>query len=111
MIENEKNKEGNLTQIKQAINKPIKGAIENKMTLDVKGKIFCFKKNLKASNKVCTNPIKEILFGPTRLWNKLIILRSNKIKNATDKNINKQWITHLANRNNIKHKECAKTHI
>ena len=67
LTEKTKNNEGKLNQIKHAINKPIRGARENKTKLDVKGKIFCFKKNLNASNKVCTNPIKETLFGPTRL--------------------------------------------
>ncbi len=61
------------------------------------GEIFCFKKNLNASNKGCRNPIKETLLGPKRLWKSPIVLRSNKVKKATVRAIKIQWISQQIN--------------
>jgi hypothetical protein len=55
-----------------------------------KGIIFCLVSSLNASSKGCTNPTKETLLGPTRLWNKPITFRSNKVKKATERRISRQ---------------------
>ena len=54
------------------------------------GVIDCFDNSLNASRRGCNNPMKETLLGPNRLWNKPITLRSNKVKNATESNNNRQ---------------------
>ena len=55
--------------------------------LACRGTRNCFVNSLKASNKGWTNPIKDTLFGPKRLWNKAITFRSNKVKKATESKI------------------------
>lgn len=59
--------------------------------LERKGVIVCFVKSLKASNNGWSKPIKDTLFGPIRLWNKPITLRSKRVKKATERRISKQW--------------------
>ena len=51
----------------------------------------CFVKSFKASKRGCRSPIKEGLLGPKRIMNKPIILRSNKVKKATDSITKRHW--------------------
>ena len=60
-----------------------------------RGVKVCFVRSLKASSNGWIIPIIETLFGPNRLWNKPITLRSKRVKNATDKRISRQWMSQL----------------
>ena len=47
---------------------------------------------MKASKRGWIKPTNAVLLGPKRIWNNPMTLRSNKVKKATLKRINKQWI-------------------
>ena len=51
---------------------------------DSKGKTVSFVINFKASANGCNKPKKPTILGPLLLCIKAIILRSNKVKNATE---------------------------
>jgi len=59
---------------------------------EVLGKEYLLVSNLKASNKGWANPINITLLGPRRKWTNPIILRSKRVKKATDKSTNKPEI-------------------
>ena len=43
------------------------------------GLTTCLDNSLKASNKGCSKPKNTVLFGPNRIWNDPMTLRSNRV--------------------------------
>lgn len=87
--------EGIVIHTKRDKKRALIGAILYLNLLARRGTKFCLDSNLKASNKGWTIPINETLFGPKRIWNKPMTLRSNKVKKATESKIKRQWISQL----------------